>query len=138
MTHSTVRHRDRGLGTGLLVSLVTAAALVVTLVPSTFAADPSSDPAQPTATPAGPYDGTIVEDPTFVSGGELPTQPAATAAPPRAPGITPPPTDVQGTLQHAGQTSALCVLLLVAAGVLAVFSSPALRRHQERRSRRRT
>ena len=81
--------------------------------------------ASPTATPAAPYDGTIVVDPTFVSGGEVRTQPAPTAHP-GAPGVTPPPTDASSVA--APRTDApFSLLLLVAAALAGLVIIPASR-----------
>src|SRR5437763_698018 len=108
-----------------LLSLTAAAVLAAALVPATYASDPSPSagdrsgsprpaemspatasalPAETpaptaagTAAPTGPYDGTVVEDPTFVSGGEIPTQPASARPPPGGPRLTPPPTDRPAT-----------------------------------------
>jgi len=120
----------------LLISLVTAAALVVAVVPAVLAAEPSpvtnetaATPAptdgtqEPTPAPTGPYDGTIVVDPTFVSGGELPTQPAP-AAPARSPRITPPPTDAAAAGSSAAGATPLPMLLLLVSAVIALLASP--------------
>ncbi len=138
-----------------LVSLATAAALAVAVVPAAWAADPSPMTADPTASQAptavagdpaptpGPYDGTVVEDPTFVSGGELPTQPPATPAAPGAPAtpgrpaITPPPTDAPAAGQRTADGSAALLLLFVAgAAFVALLATRAGPRTDRRRSRR--
>jgi hypothetical protein len=125
----------------LLLSLATAAVLTGSVVPAALAADPTADPVataappdaaptdgvpQPTATP-GPYDGTVVEDPTFVSGGELPTQPPGAATTPGAPGLTPPPTDARVAAPMARSGSQLPLILLVASAVAALVASPVRR-----------
>jgi hypothetical protein len=130
----------------LLDSLATAAALAVAVVPAASAAEPSfqvggeaatpSPPVvapDPTATPAGPYDGTIVVDPTFVSGGELPTQPAsAPSAAPQAPGVTPPPTDAAGAVPAPRGQSPVFVLLGAAAALALLTAGVPRRRHGRR------
>ncbi len=133
----------------LLVSLVTAAALAVAVVPAAFAADPTSASGDAVMTPAptdaapeatatpGPWDGQVVEDPTFVSGGELPTQAPDTGATPAAPTITPPPTDATAVVQATGAISQLPLLLLAAAAVIALLVSPVRRVQPAPRGRRR-
>ena len=132
----------------LLVSLATAAALAVAVVPAALAADPSSAtgavttpaPTQPapeaTATP-GPYDGQVVADPTFVSGGELPTQAPGTGSTPAAPGITPPPTDASAVVQAAGVTTQLPLLLLTVTALVALLVRPVARAPRTSGGRRR-
>jgi hypothetical protein len=133
----------------LLVSLATAAALAVAVVPTAFAADPTSvggdavttpAPTEPateaTATP-GPWDGQVVEDPTFVSGGELPTQAPSAGSTPAGPGITPPPTDAPAVVQAAGATTQLPLLLLAAATLVAMLISPVRRAQPALRGHRR-
>jgi len=133
----------------LLVSLATAAALAVAVVPAALAADPTSvtgdaittptptDPApEATATP-GPWDGQVVEDPTFVSGGELPTQAPGAGSTPAAPGITPPPTDAPAVVQASGAITRVPLLLLAAAALVATLVSPVRRAQPASRGRRR-
>jgi len=132
----------------LLVSLATAAALAVAVVPAALAADPASANGDAAATPAptatapdatatpGPWDGQVVEDPTFVSGGELPTQAPGAGSTPAAPGITPPPTDAPAVGQAAGTTTQLPLLLLAAAGLVALLVSPVRRAQPAPRGRR--
>jgi hypothetical protein len=133
----------------LLISLAAAAALAVAVVPAAFAVDPapatgdavttpaSSSPApEATATP-GPWDGQVVEDPTFVSGGELPTQAPGTGSTPAAPGVTPPPTDAPAVVQAAGATLQLPLLLLAAVALLAMLVNPVRRAQPASRGRRR-
>lgn len=124
----------------ILVSLATAGVLATAVMPAVFAADPSGgDPVatpvptdaapQPTATP-GPYDGTYVEDPTFVSGGELPTQPPGTGTVPGAAGLTPPPTDAPAAASTARAGTLLPLVLLTGAALVALLAgtvSPARR-----------
>jgi hypothetical protein len=133
----------------LLVSLATAAALAVAVVPAAFASDPvpamgdtviapgPSDPApEATATP-GPWDGQVVEDPTFVSGGELPAQAPGTGSTPAAPGVTPPPTDAPAVVQATGTTTQLPLLLIAASALVAILVSPVRRAQAASRGHRR-
>src|SRR5690349_11240564 len=131
----------------LLVSLATAAALVVAVVPAALGADPSLAPVDAVATPAptqapdptatpGPYDGTIVEDPTFVSGGELSTQ-APGSPRTRLPGVTPPPTDAAVVAPATTPSSPLPLFLLAASALIALLASPVTRTQRAARSRRR-
>jgi hypothetical protein len=93
-----------------------------------------TEAADPTATP-GPYDGTIVEDPTFVSGGELPTQaPGSTKT--TTPGVTPPPTDAAIVAPATSPSSPLPLLLLAASAFIALLASPVTRAQRAERSRR--
>jgi hypothetical protein len=133
----------------LLVSLATAAALAVAVVPAAFAGEPAWAPGVGITTPApsgpapeatatpGPWDGQVVEDPTFVSGGELPTQAPGSGSTASAPGVTPPPTDAPAVVQATGTTSQLPLLLLAAAALVTMLVSPVRRAPTPSRGRRR-
>src|SRR3954447_1059835 len=149
-----------------LVSLAVAVAIATASVPAVLAADtssglgePSSMPAAseatgsdartprrsapadpypaPTATSPGSYDGTIVEDPTFVSGGELPTQPASRAPAPGGPVVTPPPTDTP-VVATPSPASSVPFVLLAAAALIALTLAPASRARRVRTVPRRS
>src|SRR4051812_21431262 len=91
----------------------------------------------PTPTPPGSYDGTIVEDPTFVSGGELPTQPASRAPAPGGPVVTPPPTDTP-VVATPSPASSVPFVLLAAAALIALTLAPASRARRVRTVPRRS
>ena len=125
----------------LILSVATAVLLVTAVVPGALAADPSATeaPAQleaPTPTPGatGPYDGTIVVDPTFVSGGVLPTQRPRQPGAQDAPELTPPPTDAGAVVARADGGLPVPLLIL---GVSALVALGAMPRPARRRTRRR-
>src|SRR3954451_22306570 len=137
-----------------VISVVAAAALLVALVPAVLAGDASSAAGEPGATPSpapaasddapeptgtapGPYDGTIVEDPTFVSGGELATATPTTGLPTGSASLTPPPTDTGVPAARQPAAGPIALVLLIAAGLVALVSMPGsrARRHGDRRRR---
>jgi hypothetical protein len=124
----------------LVLSVAVAVVILTAAAPGAFAADPSvtGDPVvatNPTAAPTGPYDGQIVEDPTFVSGGTLPTQPPGRPDSPARPLVTPPATDSVATGTGPGSSSpAMPLLILAASAVTALVAAP---RPMARRSTRR-
>ena len=116
----------------LILSATMAVLLTAAIVPGALATDPSGTDAPtqiaeatPAPTATGPYDGTIVVDPTFVSGGELPTQPPANGAGRPRPGITPPPTDAVAVAgAPIGPGLPIPIVLVLAAGAIATLFTP--------------
>jgi hypothetical protein len=120
----------------LIRSVATAVVLLADVVPGALAADPSAtDGPTPVVepTPTGPYDGTIVVDPTFVSGGVLPTQRPSRPGSQDGPRITPPPTDGVAATAPADAGLPVSVLILASSAVLALGAMP--RPAHRRRSR---
>src|SRR6187399_1678685 len=114
-----------------ILSATTAVLLLAAVVPGALAAEPTvtEAPVQveaptPSPTATGPYDGTIVVDPTFVSGGVLPTQRPRQPQAPVAPGLTPPPTDAIVSSAPSGAGLAVPALILASSVVLALAVAP--------------
>jgi hypothetical protein len=115
----------------LILSVATAVVLTAAVVPGALATEPSGTDAPtpvevptPSPTAPGPFEGTIVVDPTFVSGGELPTQPPANAQGPARPAITPPPTDAAIETNATGTGLQVPLLLLAATAAVAALATP--------------